>query len=1450
MAIDAAGTPSSEECINLNAPAGTPRISRAMSQACAAGFTTIASSYPPNMKTLPSLRPTLAILASGIAALLSQHPARAASDTWNQLTAGTYSWNVGANWLSGTQFPNGVADVATLGVNFGGAVTVNLNQAITVGSLVLGDTTTAFSAVTLNAGTGGSLTFDATDSGPATLIRAATVNPNVTDIINASVSLADSLNVRLPWLANGNGIRITGTVSGGGGINMIAPGLPTVVAGDTQFLDLTNLGNSYTGDTVVSNGGLIYRGDVLVSTNGALGNSANAVQLTSASSLTSSAALNFQNTIAAELRLQAANDTTNYTFARNLDFSTGVGDNTAGRARFSMAGDGTGGLNNNTLTVSGNVTMGSNGRRMEFFAARQGQTMYLTGQINSGSGTQGTIYWGPGAPGAVNVDGRTNGTYRFSDVARTYTNVQNLTNGTFVIEGSVGAVGVASPIGTQTVSFADGNGGNMFNTNVEGATRSLFLANPGTSFDRALTPAGGTNSNIATATINTVTPATYQPLYGNSGTVNTLNGYQIGGRNTSGTVTYSANIAPGTVVVPVSGTAAGAGGTNVIGAVHNIALISATGGTVEFAGSISGSTVQTLGTATPSAALAGSRTRITINQFRNHPNLDNNLDGFADANANQLVGTATGGTVAMRGANSYSESTEILGGLLRLDYSINDSTKLSDTAPLILGGGNLELTDGTHNEIVAATTVNRASTITQSGGTAVLQMGAITANPGGSVNFSANGIASTDTLNDATGILGSWATVSGSDWAVNSTNAANGLITAYAGYTDVTRLGVSAIANVAANNVRIINGGTVGNVTLGATNTQINTLKMEASAGGATIDPAAGGSLSLGSGGLLIQSGAGALTIGAAVSDGTLTAGPVPNADANLIITQNSANALTIQSDIIDNGSGIVSLSQAGAGTTILTGVNSYTGATVINSGTLQLGDGGVTGTLHAFGTITNNGTVIFNHSNDISQGTEFGGAIGGSGSVTHAGTGTVVFTKANTYAGVTTIASGTLQLGDGVVFNDGSITGSGIVNNGALNYNIAANQTYAGIISGTGTLTKAGTGNLTLNRANTFDGVTTVTAGILTVANNTALGSAFSHTEVNSDGSTSTGGQVLLSGGITIAENLTVVGTGDAAPFLKAIASQTGSNTVSGAIILTGAPGFRIGSFNGVLNLGLIQRIGGTGGITFDPSVGATVNVNAAIVNNGGGITAHAGGTVVFNVSNNDIGDVITQNGTTVKITANNALAINRDLQIGQAVVNGAGGVNNDVGTFILSGVNQTVNALIGAPNTGGNATPNTSRRITTDTAGASKLTVGNGNGSGDFDGLIENGAGTLAIEKVGTGIQTLSGPQNYSALTATGGKTNIDGSFTNGTAAVIANATLNFGASQTIGSLAIADGVVVTLELPPHAAPPAPAFAEANFGAAAADFVAGAAAVPEPGALGLLALGALGLLGRRRRA
>ncbi len=115
---------------------------------------------------------------------------------------------------------------------------------------------------------------------------------------------------------------------------------------------------------------------------------------------------------------------------------------------------------------------------------------------------------------------------------------------------------------------------------------------------------------------------------------------------------------------------------------------------------------------------------------------------------------------------------------------------------------------------------------------------------------------------------------------------------------------------------------------------------------------------------------------------------------------------------------------------------------------------------------------------------------ISGSGGLTIAsGSGAVVLTAANTYSGGTTIASGArLSLGNGGAA--GSVTGN-IANEGILTMNRSDEWSFGGVISGSGSLVKTGSGVLQLTGANTYTGKTSVNEGVLRIANDAALGAA-----------------------------------------------------------------------------------------------------------------------------------------------------------------------------------------------------------------------------------------------------------------------------------------------------------------------------------------------------------------------
>jgi len=195
---------------------------------------------------------------------------------------------------------------------------------------------------------------------------------------------------------------------------------------------------------------------------------------------------------------------------------------------------------------------------------------------------------------------------------------------------------------------------------------------------------------------------------------------------------------------------------------------------------------------------------------------------------------------------------------------------------------------------------------------------------------------------------------------------------------------------------------------------------------------------------------------------------------------------------------------------------------------------------------------------------------------------------------------------------------------------------------------------------------------------------------------------------GINIVNNIifnTALGTDQ--PGLR---SDT-SNVLSGTITANLAPAyFSSGGAPGVVNL-TGQTTGSYGLTVGTTATGKSLNV---ILNNG---TASA---------NNYQGD------TTVLNSQNTlTLALANQIPDGSS----AGNVT-DNGTLNLGGFNETINGLNGSG-------------IVDGVSGTPTFTVGNNNATASFSGTIQNTAGTLALTKIGTGTQTLSGPNTYNGAT-----------------------------------------------------------------------------------------------------
>lgn len=480
------------------------------------------------------------------------------------------------------------------------------------------------------------------------------------------------------------------------------------------------------------------------------------------------------------------------------------------------------------------------------------------------------------------------------------------------------------------------------------------------------------------------------------------------------------------------------------------------------------------------------------------------------------------GTLILSEANTYTGATRVTNGTLALDYTVVGG-KLADVSTLVLGGA-LDLRNGAtgHVEVVAGTSLGAGrGGVTRTSGTSTLRMNAIT--PGlGILNVAAAGIADADNLNDASdggGILGPWASVAGNDWAVNSTNAADGAIGAYTGYTDYDSQG-SVIASAAGNNVRFNTAVGSGNVTLGAATTTVNTLLQSASVP-ATIDTA---NAALATNGVMVASAAESLTIGAAAGDGSLS---TATSNTSLVLNNNNPiKTITVNAPIVANGgSGL-----ATAGTVVLNGVNTYTGPTGVGgsltiSGGGQLNGGGYAGDI----SIAAVGTLVMASSANQT----LGGVISGDGSFTQSGSGTTTLAGANTFTGPVTVSGGVLRAGSSTAFGPAYTAALTLSNNGSV---------------------QLGGNNVTLNSLTSNSSTTVLESGSAVAGTDTLTVNAFvgsSATAItNTTTSYSTYSGLLQDGG---ARKLALQVNGSSGLILSGTNTYSGGTTVNGATIVLG---------------------------------------------------------------------------------------------------------------------------------------------------------------------------------------------------------------------------------------------------------------------------------------------------------
>jgi autotransporter-associated beta strand protein len=858
---------------------------------------------------------------------------------------------------------------------------------------------------------------------------------------------------------------------------------------------------------------------------------------------------------------------------------------------------------------------------------------------------------------------------------------------------------------------------------------------------------------------------------------------------TAATLTLSgANTFAGTLTV-ASGTVDAAGGS----AIGDLAPVVVAGGTLniqaaETIGSIAGTGPTSIG----GGLIAGGN-----NTSTSYSGVLSGVGPFTKA------GT---GTLILGGANTYTGGTSVNGGLLTIGADAN----LGALAPLTLNGGGLQAG--------APFVLTRPISLTAAGSIDTLAnavtLGGIISGPGSLTKIGTGTLTLTgaNTYAGGTSVLGGLLAVSGGG------PLGSGALTLNAG-------GLQAAANATLNVPIVLPGPGVvdtqaftlnltgpitGAGTLTKTGTGTLTLAGANTFTGATTVTA--GTLGVSGGSALADAAALTVNVGATLNVGANETIGTLNAPGNITLT---AGTLTINSAAASLVSGIVSgpggLAKAGAGTLTLTGANTYAGGTAVLGGLVAIAGPGPLGT----GTLTLNGgglqataaTTLAGPVTLAGAGTldtqafnvSLSGAIGGPGSLTKIGTGTLTLTGANTYAGGTSVlgglvavagpgplGSGTLTLNGGGLQASANATlavpialpGAGTINTQAFNV------TASGSITGVGSLTKTGTGTLTLSGASTYSGGTTVLGGLLSVAGSGPLGSgaltlnggglqaAANATlampiSLPGTGTVDTQGFNLnVSGGISGAGSLTKTGTGTltlagANTFAGGATVATGTLALAGGAALPDAAPITV-SAGAALNVGANETVGA---ITAPGSVvltGATLTVNALAPSAISGIVSGTGGLAKTGAETLTLSTVNTYTGATT-------------LSAGTLLVP-AGGVVPTL-TTVTGGTLSGAGSVAGATLTGGTIRPSSIFTVNGNLnigSGASLTTAINGTSPNTDFGQLRV-AGTVAL--AGT-LTAIVGPGfNASATTLilidNDGSDAVSGTF----AGLAEGASVNFG-------------------------------------------------------------------------
>jgi filamentous hemagglutinin family protein len=1109
------------------------------------------------------------------------------------IVSGSTDANVttGAGVFDPTGTPGAQIGVANINTNLNNGTNVTINTA--------------------SAGTdAGNITLDAAATINKTAGGAASLTLNAAGGITLNGSIASSSNaLEVTLNANGGAIGGTGNVntngglltfnaaSGSGTLSGAISGSGGVIKKGAGTLRLTSNASNYTGDTIIDGGRLVFAPSAIVTAPSAdfYINTGSTLEFANATRVDFVGArhmyfdadgggtVEFNGTISnGGVNMQPGASLTFHSQGglQNVVRSTsgpGVNIGPGGTVALDVAAGGEGLLFSSPLWNTGSLV--KTGAGLAVLTANNtyaGTTTVDAGTLQLGAGgTTGTL-----GTGAVTVNAA--GTLRWFR-----------SNAALVLPNSISGAGTLEFLGTGV----SGNSDYVLNGNNSGFNGAVVI-------DRARVQYDNANDLGAGAAITVLAGG---QLLASASLPNAINLNGTGWLHSSGTLgalrLANGAAASGNIVLQSDANISAAGSTGTVSGVISGPgqALQIQGGTLTmsaantFTGPLTIQSGSTLVLA-PGASLAtdtinigtissgGSGSSVLQHQGDNQiANATLNFDGAAPGEYAywMLLGT----NQSVRGINDNSnngviENTETQNGfgnsVVTLtgsgSYSYNGYfrdryTGTSGTLALVKAGTGTQALVGGRSNYAGPTTVN-AGTLVLSNAPAFAS--ATTVNAGATLelagNININHTAGFSlTLNDGSRLV---KTNSG----YNTFNVSNVTVN---GTTDIE------IANSGASNQLFIGGATTGlagSGTINLTNTGSATTGVTLRSGAGSFSGAInvdGGALNVASGAALALqntdvnlAGSARLNLAGAFSGGATPASVKSLSGASDTTVTLGGQTLTVGANNGTGGNfaGVVSgtggFAKTGTGTQLLTGNNTYTGATTISGGTLQIGNGGTTGTLGT-GAVTNNGSLVFDRTDVLTV----ANTIGGSGSLTQAGPGTVILTGNNTYGGTTTVADGTLQVGNNGA--TGRLGTGAVTNNGNLVFN-RSDSTSLGVLAAGGI---TGTGN-----------VTALIGGALNVDRSIALTGASSaillEAGKNQPAGTATGGDVTLTSNISTSAGGTITifsGNASTAAYEAMVGGATGTTrykTYNANAAATG--GAVAGTRNYYYRQGTVLSVGG----------------------------------------------------------------------------------------------------------------------------------------------------------------------------------------------------------------------------------------------------------------------------------